>query len=76
MLLVEQVPLTLAACVLAFSELEEILTELKTDGPMYYTLDSLDWARKDNEIAGIISRLPNYKVSLNMMLNILEWFVT
>lgn len=71
MLLVEQVLVTLTGCVITFSELEEILTDLKTDGSMY-TLDRIKWARKESKIAGIISRLQNHKTSLNLMLSILE----
>lgn len=72
MLLVEQVLVTLTGCVLTFSDLEEILTELKIDGTMY-TLDRINWARKESKIAGIISRLQNHKSSLNLMLTILQW---
>lgn len=75
MLLVEQVLVTLTGCVLTFSELEDILTELKIDGTMD-TLDRINWARKESKIAGIISRLQNHKASLNLMLTILQWFAT
>lgn len=73
MLLVEQLLVTLTGCVITFSELEDILTDLKTEGAMH-TLDRINWARKESKIAGIISRLQNHKSSLNLMLTILEWF--
>lgn len=73
LLKVEKVLTIVSGCVLTFSELEKLLDELKTED--LGVLDCLKWARKESAIVGLIQRLQNHKVSLSLVLNILNGFV-
>lgn len=70
LLKVEKVLTIVSGCVLTFSELEKLLDELKTED--LGVLDCLKWARKESAIVGLIQRLQNHKVSLSLVLNILN----
>ena len=70
LILVEQVIVVLAGCVMTFSELETVLNSLKTEGSLD-TIDRMKWVRKDSTITAIIQRLQNHKISMNLMLTIL-----
>jgi hypothetical protein len=71
LILVEQVIVTLAGCVTTFSELEVMVDSLKLDEEMGI-LDRIRWSTKEQTIESMISRLQNHKLSLIMMLTILQ----
>lgn len=73
LILVEQVIVTLTECVTTFSELEDALGTSKNDAEMG-ALDRVRWAMKESKITEIQGRLQSNKASLNLMLNILQWF--
>lgn len=55
-----------------FSELEQTIDSLKTNGPMQ-VIDRVKWAMKEKGILKLLTRLQTSKASLNLMLNILTW---
>lgn len=70
LLRVNYVQTIISSCVLAFSELEQLLDGLKTgDMSVIY---SMKWARKEGEIMAIIQRMQNHKASLSLMLSIVH----
>lgn len=73
LILVEQVIVTLTESVTTFSELEDALGTSKIDAEMG-ALDRVRWAMKESKISEIQGRLQSNKTSLNLMLNILQWF--
>lgn len=72
LLKVEKVVTIVSGCVLTFSELEKLLDELKTED--LDVLDCLKWVRKESAVKGLIQRLQNHKLSLSLVLNILNGF--
>ncbi|KAI4114766.1 MAG: hypothetical protein LQ345_004510 [Seirophora villosa] len=70
LLQVDHVVTIVSACVLTFSELSELLDELKTEG--MHVLARTRWARKDKTISKLIQRLQHHKASLSLILNILN----
>ena len=72
LLKVDKVITVISGCVLTFSELEKLLDELKKDN--LDILDRLKWARKESALAGLIQRLQNHKISLSLVLDILNGF--
>lgn len=73
LILVEQVIVTLTESVTTFSELEDALGTSKIDAEMG-ALDRVRWAMKESKISEIQGRLQSNKTSLNLMLDILQWF--
>ena len=72
-IMVEQVIVTLTACVITFSELEEILGVFKDHTPQ--TIGSrVAWMRKETVIAKLCLRLNSSKQSLNLLLTTLTWY--
>ncbi|MCJ1438151.1 hypothetical protein MMC27_007538 [Xylographa pallens] len=74
--MVEQVLVTLTACVTNFSDLEKVLDTLKgnhPDGPSG-AMDRIRWTMKEQTISSILSRLQMSKSSLNLMLTTLSCF--
>lgn len=69
---VDHVITILTGCVATFSELEETLDGLKTEG--MDILDRIKWARKESGIIAIIQRLQTHKASLSLMLNIFNGY--
>ncbi|KAL8961543.1 MAG: hypothetical protein Q9193_001916 [Seirophora villosa] len=72
LLQVDHVVTIVSACVLTFSELSELLDELKTEG--MDLLARTRWARKDKTISKLIQRLQHHKASLSLILNILNGY--
>lgn len=70
LLKVEKVVTIVSGCVLTFSELEKLLDELQTED--LDVLDCLKWVRKESAVKGLIQRLQNHKLSLSLVLNILN----
>lgn len=73
LILVEQVLVTLAECVITFSELEDVLeiARIETDFKLF---DRVKWAMKESKVSDIQVRLQSNKTSLTLMLTILQWF--
>ena len=72
LILVDQVLVTLAACVTTFSELDTFAKDLQSDHTMGI-LNRLRWASKDKEIQAVLQRLESHKSSLTLMMTILTW---
>ncbi|KAL8781247.1 MAG: hypothetical protein Q9213_006100 [Squamulea squamosa] len=70
LVMLEQVIIVFTDCVSIFSELEQILESMKTDGPMR-VLDRVKWAVKERTISKLLTRLQTSKASLSLMLTIL-----
>ena len=69
---VDYVVAIITGCVATFSELEETLDSLKTEG--MDILDRIKWVRKESGIMAIIQRLQTHKASLSLMLNIFNGY--
>lgn len=69
---VDHVLAIVTGCVATFSELEETLDSLRTEG--MDILDRIKWARKESAIMAITRRLQTHKASLSLMLNILNGY--
>ena len=74
LIIVEQVLVVLTECVTSFSELEEILDTLKVETNVSL-LDRIKWASKESAIVAVCKRLESNKVSLTLMLTILQSLV-
>lgn len=72
LIMVDQVVVTLAACVTTFSELDAFAEGLRNDAEMRI-LDRLRWSTKESDIRLILSRLEAHKASVTLMLSILTW---
>ncbi|CAO1603355.1 hypothetical protein XANCAGTX0491_006943 [Xanthoria calcicola] len=70
LVMLEQVIIIFTDCVSIFSELEQILDSIKTDGPMRM-LDRVKWAMKEKTILKLVNRLQTSKASLGLILTIL-----
>ncbi|KAL9025734.1 MAG: hypothetical protein Q9180_007601, partial [Flavoplaca navasiana] len=70
LVMLEQVIVIFTDCVSIFSELEQILDSIKTDGPTRI-LDRMKWAVKEKAILKLLTRLQTSKASLGLLLNIL-----
>ena len=75
LLMVDQVAVTLTNCVMIFSELEEIIDELRLNHPTHPANVRLKFISKKAAIAKLLARLHASKVSLNLMLTTLTWLV-
>ena len=75
LLMVDQIIVTLTTCVMTFSELEEIATNLQANRPLRLST-KVRWAMKEQKISRLLLRLQSSKASLNLMLTILTWWVT
>jgi len=74
LILVDQVIITLAACVTTFSELDSFARSLQSDADMG-VLDRFRWMSKEQEIKDVLQRLESHKASLLLMMTILTWYV-
>lgn len=75
LLMVDQIIVTLTTCVMTFSELEEIATNLQANRPLRLST-KVRWAMKEQKISRLLLRLQSSKASLNLMLTILTWWAT
>jgi hypothetical protein len=71
---VDQVILTLTGAVLSFSELQGLLSEIKTSDDQGF-FDRVRWTRKEKDIGDVVVRLQNHKASLACMLHIMNSYV-
>ena len=74
LILVEQVLVVLSDCVLVFSELEQTLDPLKLEEP-WQAHRAVKWMRREKDVAAIVTRLQSSKVSLSLIMTILNWQV-
>jgi hypothetical protein len=70
---VDQVVLTLTACVSNISDLEVLLRPLKSDGSIG-VLDRIGWVHNSEIVKEHLSKLQMHKSSLALILNILTWY--
>jgi len=75
LILVDQVVVTLSACVSTFSELDVIVGTLVSDEKLGL-MDRLRWATKASAIDECLKNLQTQKNSLTLMLTILTWYVS
>lgn len=74
MIQVPQLTATLTDAVLVLSELDAIVRPLGT-WPEFSLLGRLKLAWKENSISRIMLRLNRLKLSLSLMLDIIQWYV-
>jgi hypothetical protein len=72
LILVEQIVITLSACVTTFSDLDVFVETLGTDANMGL-LDRLRWATKASTIQEHMQKLEVHKSTLTLMMTILTW---
>jgi hypothetical protein len=76
---VDQLVITLAGCLCAFSDLEKELEGLNPSpdtGSLLGLWDSSKWASKDKDLSRILRSLQNHKLTLTLMLTVINWYVT
>jgi hypothetical protein len=71
---VSQLVTTLTDGALIFSELEPLVLQLGTSTEKWST--RIQWARKKDALEVLSTRLQLFKSSINVMLNILQWYVS
>lgn len=67
----EEVVTVITDCVCALSELESVLSRVKTEKPG--AIDRLKWVWHADAVIKITHRIERHKTSLNLMLSILTW---
>lgn len=72
LILVDEVVVTLTACVMIFSDLDGCMKGLESD-QQFGLLDSIRWAAKATELKGYLLNLEAQKASLTLIMNILTW---
>lgn len=72
-ILLEQLGTMLTGCVKRFAELEKVLENLPTQEVADFSaIVRSKWARKEKQVKELVDRLQPYKLSLTLMLQILE----
>ena len=74
LVMVDQVLVVLTDCVTIFSELQETLDSLKSN-QQRRSFSKVRWTFKEGVIAKLLLRLQASKLSLNLMLTTLNWYV-
>jgi hypothetical protein len=74
MILLQHIVTALTGCVTTFSDLQRIMNDLNMD-PEMGIFDQLKWVRYEKSIKSVVQRLQNQKLSLTLMLNIIQWYV-
>lgn len=72
LILVEQVVITLSACVTTFSELDVFVGALQSDETLGL-MDRIRWGTKTTTIKEHLQKLEMHKSSLTLMMTILTW---
>jgi hypothetical protein len=73
LILVDEVVVTLTACVMTFSDLDGCMKGLEADQKLDL-MDSIRWASKDTELKSYLRDLEAHKTSLTLMMSILTWY--
>ena len=76
-ILAGSVTVILTSCVSTFSELEDLISQLNTKRPpeKFGLRDRSKWAFKQSSAVAIISRLQAHKLSLSLILNVLNGYI-
>jgi hypothetical protein len=69
---VEDIIVISTSCIIAMSDLEEVLDSYKLDQPMP-TKTRIRWAREEQKITDILARVRVSKTSLSLVLTIMTW---
>ena len=72
LILVDQIVITLSACVSSFSDLDVFIEALGSDESLGL-LDCMRWATKASTIKEHMQKLETHKSSLTLMMTILTW---
>jgi hypothetical protein len=72
LIMVEQIVITLSACVTTFSDLDVFVETLANDAKMGL-LDRVRWATKTSTIQEYMNKLEVHKSTLTLMMTILTW---
>lgn len=70
LVLIEQIVVTLTACMMTFADLEKIASTMQENRPLLGSI-RIRWALKEKTISRLLAQLQNSKASLNFMLAIL-----
>lgn len=73
LILVDQIVITLSACVATFSELDVFLGSLASDAKLGI-MDRIRWGTKTSTIDEHLQKLERHKSSLTLMMTILTWY--
>ena len=63
----------LMGCLTTYSELEELVAKCTTDGEITGQIERTKWWFYEGDIEKVVARLQGHKLSLVLMLNILQW---
>lgn len=69
----DQLLTTLTGCVTTYSDLQSILTTLNISEDMG-VFDRIKWMRQEGSLNTLVQRLQSHKLSLTLMLTILQWY--
>jgi len=72
---VDQLVATLTESVLTFSELEDIITPFAIGSETSIRM-RVKWMWKEDDASRIMRQLDRHKVSLSLMLNIVQWYIS
>jgi hypothetical protein len=67
---IEHLTILLTDCVVVFSELESMIEEI---GGGTGIINRAKWARKQGDAVNLIQRLQNQKLTLSLMIDVLQW---
>lgn len=73
LILVDQVVVTLTACVMTFSDLDGCVKSLVAEDKLGI-LDSIRWTSKSSDLMKYLRNLEAHKASLTLMISILTWY--
>jgi hypothetical protein len=77
MVQVDRLIVTLTETVLTFSELETVVAPLAVpQGQKFPLRTRLKWTRVEGDCARMVEKLQRHKLSVSLMLNIFQWWVT
>lgn len=72
LVLVDQIVVTLTACIITFADLEKIASTTQENRPLFGSI-KIRWALKEKTISRLLAQLQSSKTSLTLMLAILTW---
>lgn len=77
MVQVDRLIVTLTETVLTFSELETVVAPLVVPQGQRFTLRTrLKWTRVEGDCVKMVEKLQRHKLSVSLMLNVFQWWVT
>jgi hypothetical protein len=72
MLLMHSIVTTLTACVTTYSDVERLVNKCVSDGVVYRIM----WIYYEHEVSELLQKIQAHKMSLVLMLSVLQWYVT